>query len=337
MKVDPSALRVMRAISDAGSISGAAESLGTSQPAISQLVRRLEERLETSVLIRTGRGVRLTEIGAVLARHGAAVAAAVTAAQDELTALAGLAQGSVRLTSFPSMASTVIPPALALLKKDHPGLTISFAEAEPSASADLLAAGQTDIILSFDFSSDVSADHSRHLAAAPSVSLHILDDPLWLVVPESHPLSVGTAAPTEAAVDIGELQSETWVAGCQDCRQHLVTLCQSGGFAPKVDIATDDYVAALGMVKAGLGIAAMPSMVFQDCVLDGVSIRPLTPKVWRQVRICTTADLATVPSVAAAISALEQVAQDTAARSSWGMVWTGQDSLKSGQDTLKSA
>lgn len=313
----------MRAIADAGSISAAAEQLGTSQPAVSQHVRRLEERIGTSVIVRTGRGVRLTEVGAVLARHGAAVAAAVTAAQDELTALAGLAQGSVRLTSFPSMASTVIPPALALLKREHPGLTINFAEAEPSDSVDLLAAGQTDVILSFDFSTQVPQDRVLSGSDLPSVTRRVLDDPLWLVVPADHELALPEPGLDAPAIEIGELRGETWVAGCQDCRQHLVDLCQLGGFAPQVDIATDDYVAALGMVKAGLGIAAMPSMVFQDCVLDGVSIRRLAPKVWRRVSICTTADLATIPSVAAAVGALEQVTRDTALASSWGMVWTG--------------
>ena len=59
----------MRAIADEGSFTGAALSLGYSQPAISQMVRRLEQRTGTVLVERVGRNVRLTEAGQVLARH----------------------------------------------------------------------------------------------------------------------------------------------------------------------------------------------------------------------------------------------------------------------------
>ncbi|HEX7590718.1 MAG TPA: LysR family transcriptional regulator, partial [Candidatus Limnocylindrales bacterium] len=61
--IDAAGLRVMRAIADEGSFTGAAVSLGYSQPAISQMVRRLEQRSGTVLVERVGRNVRLTEAG----------------------------------------------------------------------------------------------------------------------------------------------------------------------------------------------------------------------------------------------------------------------------------
>jgi len=94
-------LRLVRAIADAGSITGAAASLGYTQPAVSQHVRRLEQRLGTALLERTPRGVRLTEAGQVLARCGARVAASVDAAEREISALTGLQTGVVRWSPSP--------------------------------------------------------------------------------------------------------------------------------------------------------------------------------------------------------------------------------------------
>ena len=65
----------MKAISEEGSFTAAALSLGYSQPAISQMVRRLEQRTGTVLVERVGRAVRLTEAGQVLADAGAAVVA----------------------------------------------------------------------------------------------------------------------------------------------------------------------------------------------------------------------------------------------------------------------
>lgn len=87
--LDVVSLRIVRAIADTGSITGAAAAVGYSQPAVSQHLRRLEGRLEVALVERVGRGVRLTEAGRVLARHAPAVALAVDAALEELAQLRG--------------------------------------------------------------------------------------------------------------------------------------------------------------------------------------------------------------------------------------------------------
>lgn len=98
--IDAAGLRVMKAIADEGSFTAAATSLGFTQPAISQMVRRLEQRTGTALVERLGRNVRLTEAGEVLARHAVTVLAALDAAEEEVAAIAGLRSGRVRLMAF---------------------------------------------------------------------------------------------------------------------------------------------------------------------------------------------------------------------------------------------
>jgi len=95
--LDAHSLRVVKAISDTGSITAAARQLGYSQPAVSQQLRRLERRAGMPIVERVGRGVRLTEAGRVLARHAAAVTTALDAAAGDLAELRGLRAGRVRI------------------------------------------------------------------------------------------------------------------------------------------------------------------------------------------------------------------------------------------------
>lgn len=54
-------LRVLRAVSTTGSFSAAARELGCTQPAVSQQMKALESSAYTTLLIRTGREMRLTQ------------------------------------------------------------------------------------------------------------------------------------------------------------------------------------------------------------------------------------------------------------------------------------
>ena len=105
--LDLQTVRVVRQIAERGSLTAAAEWLGYSQPAVSQQLRRFEDRTGIALVERVGRGIRLTESGRVLARHAQDVATALEAAAGELAELRGLRAGRVRLVAFPS-ASAVL-------------------------------------------------------------------------------------------------------------------------------------------------------------------------------------------------------------------------------------
>ena len=118
-------LRVLRAVAATGSFSAAARELGCTQPAVSQQMKALESSAGTPLLIRTGREMRLTQAGEALVRHAAGILAGLTAAEEEVAAIAGLRAGRVRLVSFPSGSSTLVPdrprrPARRAPR--HPGL-----------------------------------------------------------------------------------------------------------------------------------------------------------------------------------------------------------------------
>ena len=298
--LDVGALRVLQAIAEHGTLTAAAAALGTSQPAVSQHVRRMERRLGTALLDRAGRTVRLTEAGQVLARHGESVGAAVRAASAQVAALTGLRAGVVRVVAFPSSSATLLPVALAAMRRDHPGLTVRFDEVEPPASLHLLRTGACDIALAFAYpGSDLGrgADDLDGL-----VTRHLLADPTFVVLPAGH----GTTDAPD--LHLADLVDETWIAGCPRCRGHLLASCAAHGFSPRIDYATDDYATVLALVAAGLGVALLPGLVRPFARRHpGVVLRAVGTSA-RQVHAVTTPDLLRVPAVATVVDALAAAA-----------------------------
>lgn len=290
----------MKAIADEGSFTGAANSLGFSQPAISQMVRRLEQRTGTVLVERYGRQVRLTEAGQVLARHAVSVLAALDAAEEEVTAIAGLRAGRVRLQAFPSSSATLVPKALAIVKRQHPDITINFTEAEPPQSLAALRNGECDIAVAFAYEGFDLGELEEDLSML--VTLRLLDDELRLVVPRDHPRAANEHA------DMSDFAAEDWVAGCPRCRSHLLSLADHAGFRPNVAFETEDYVAQIGLVSAGLGVALVPDLILGAAKHDDVVTLPLSPASRRQILAVTTADLQRVPAVAATLDALCEAA-----------------------------
>ncbi|HET7397983.1 MAG TPA: LysR family transcriptional regulator [Intrasporangium sp.] len=299
--IDAAGLRVMKAIADEGSFTSAANALGFTQPAISQMVRRLEQRTGTVLVERYGRQVRLTEAGQVLARHAVAVLAALDAAEEEITAIAGLRAGRVRLMAFPSSSATLVPKALAVLKQRHPGVSVTFTEAEPPESLAALRGGDCDVAVAFAYEGMDLGVLEEDLSML--VTRHLLDDEVRLVLPSSHPLAAREVA------HMSDFSDEEWIAGCPRCRGHLLSLSAHAGFTPHVAFETEDYVAVLGLVAAGLGVALVPDLILRAAKHEEVVALPLDPASRRQILAVTTADLQRVPAVEAALDALCLAAQ----------------------------
>ncbi|MFE6228872.1 MULTISPECIES: LysR family transcriptional regulator [unclassified Streptomyces] len=290
-------LRVLRAVAATGSFSAAARELGCTQPAVSQQMKALETSAGTPLLIRTGREMRLTQAGEVLVRHAAGILAGLTAAEEEVAAIAGLRAGRVRLVSFPSGSSTLVPTALAALRAAHPGTRVSLVEAEPPRSVEMLREGDCDIALAFRYGSGHTAGEWDDLVVRP-----LLTDRLVGLVPEAHPLAGA------GSVGIAELAGDSWIAGCPRCRRQLVDVCEEAGFAPRIDFATDDYPAVVGLVGAGLGVAVLPELAIESVRPKGARTVAVEPAVEREIVALTLPDLAQVPAVAATLDELTRAA-----------------------------
>ena len=123
-------------------------------------------------------------------------------------AIQGLRAGRVRLVSFPSGSSTLVPTALAALRAAHPGTRVSLEEAEPPRSVELLREGDCDIALAFRYEGAAAgAEEWEDLVVRP-----LLTDRLVGLVPQGHRLA------RTRSIGIGELAGEPWIAGIEQSR-----------------------------------------------------------------------------------------------------------------------
>lgn len=267
-------------------------------------MKALEQSAGTPLLIRAGREMRLTEAGEALTRHAAGILAGLTAAEEEVAAIAGLRAGRVRMVSFPSGSSTIVPTAVAEMRAAHPGTQVSLEEAEPPRSVEMVRGGDCEVALAFRYlgmPAEPADTEWDDLVVRP-----LLTDRLVGLVPAGHRLA--EVAVEGRSVEIAELADEQWIAGCPRCRRHLVGVCEDAGFTPRIDFATDDYPAVAGLVGAGLGVAMLPELALQAVRPKGVVVVEMAPVVRREVVALTLPDLEHVPAVNAMLTHLATAA-----------------------------
>lgn len=280
-------LRVFQQVARNGSLAGAARALSYTQPAVAHHVTELERELGTALVMRHGRGVRLTEAGAALAAHADAVLSRLAAAHEEVAAIAGLRAGRVRIAAYQTAAATLVPMALAGLRADYPAVEASLQELEPSEALAALRAGEVDLAITFRYP-DSNPDPESDLVATP-----IIEDPIDIVVPMAHD------AAGAHRHRLRDLADETWVAGCVRCRAHLLATCQRAGFAPAVAFTSDDIVTQQALVAAGLAVAAMPRSTLGAHADPGLRAAPCPELSFRQVEVVVAGD--PVPPAVAAL------------------------------------
>jgi DNA-binding transcriptional LysR family regulator len=262
--LDVRRMRVLREVALKGSFSAAAESLSFTQSAVSQQVAALEREAGAVLVERSARGVRLTDAGEAVVRHAEGILAKLAEAESELEAIAGLRGGRVRMSAFESVAGTIMPVAISRFAQQHPGVELSMALMEPDVAVAALRAGDIDIAMT------VGAGKPGDREGDGVTHTHLLEDPLYLVLPQHHPLA------HKRGVRLADLAGEPWIGGepnCE-CTRVITNACVRSGFDPRIAFETDDYRAVQGFVAAGVGVSLIAELGLRT-VRDDIVVRPL--------------------------------------------------------------
>jgi DNA-binding transcriptional LysR family regulator len=283
--LDVTRLRVIDAVARHGSVTAAARELHYSQPSVTHHLTRLEAETGAQLLQRVGRGIRLTPAGQLLADRAAEIIGRIDAAGAELSAHVGLTAGRVRLAGFASAIGALMPAAVAVLAERHPGLEISLTDAHPPEAIELLRTGKIEVAVIFRYDETEPEPDGVRLH-------HLLDDPVYL-------LSRGRGRTLAA------LRDATWIAGCERCRSHLLSLCATAGFEPRIGYTSDDMVVMQALVAAGLGVATLPGLALRAHHVDGIVAGQL-PGSRRHVYAATYGEPPDPPATVALLAALAQ-------------------------------
>src|SRR3569833_3830556 len=125
----------------------AAEAVGMTQPAASKLLREIEADLQVQLFERHARGIVTTSSGEILARHARSILSEINLAQEELATLKSGLSGHASVGTITAPAATLVPTAIALLKRKHPGLLVNVELDHSRPLVERLLQGQLDVLV----------------------------------------------------------------------------------------------------------------------------------------------------------------------------------------------
>jgi DNA-binding transcriptional LysR family regulator len=259
-------LRVVREIALSGSFTAAARLLGYSQSAISRQVAAVEAAAGYPLFVRERRGVRVTPAGAVVVQHAGRILAGVDALRQDLAGLGDRLAGRVRLGTYPAAMAVLAPRAVALLRREHPGLEVSLSEAPTPTLLRQLRAGRLDIAVI-----GVGAGLPEYDIDGLSHRI-VPGGGLRVAVPDGHRLA------RAGIVASAELAGETWVVGDATGGDPQFRAWPTI-VDPVIGNAVRGWPARFGLVAAGLGICLVPE-VAAPSVPAGVTTIGVEDPAW---------------------------------------------------------
>jgi molybdate transport repressor ModE-like protein len=298
--LDVRRLRVLAEVAARGSFSAAADALSYTQSAVSQQIAALERETGAKLLDRRPGGVRLTDAGRALVARTDVILAQLDDAERELAAIAGLQGGRVRLASFPSAGATLVTEAVSRFQQLHPEVELTLTEGEPETTVPALKRGDFDLAVVFDY----RHPRSPSLLGDDLDCIHLLDDPMRVVLPADHPLA------RRKSIRLEELADEAWVGGCGGgvCNAMVMHWCSDAGFEPNIAFESDDHNVLIGLVAAGVGVALLPQLALRMGA-PGAESRPVPGgELVRRIYAAVPSDAYCSPATDAMIEVLKSIA-----------------------------
>ena len=286
-----SQLRNLLMVLETGSFSAAALELGSAQSAVSYAVAELERELGVKLLERGRFGARPTRVGVRVADHARQMLRLKDAIGQEASLERGVLEGTLRVATFRSVASHILPKAIARLRRRYPKLQVQLIETD----------GDSPELERVLFSR--RADIAFLQAPFPKDALvwNLLRDPYIALLPKDHPLAGQTISRAELLGSPLILYDNDDKCGVI-AQQYLKDAAQPLQSAP-YHVREDSTIFSL--VEQGLGVSVVPELAFKD-LPDSVARVPLSEPLERIIGVAILPQNLKVPAVRAFLGVLKQ-------------------------------
>jgi len=240
------ALKYLIAVAEHGNFTRAAEALHVSQPALSQQILQMEDRLDAVLLDRSGRTVKVTEAGQAYIAHARRALFELESARRAIHDVGDLSRGAVRLAMTPTFTAYLIGPLVAAFHARFPAIKVNVLEMSMDTIAAAIEADEVDLGIAFELARCADID-----------SLPLFTESLRVVVADHHPwagrdtLDVRSLAEGELA-----LLSKNFVT-----RVHIDNYLQASQVAPKVAVEVNTISALVEIVRHSNLLTILPEAI----------------------------------------------------------------------------
>lgn len=227
------------AVSEAGTISGAAERLHVSPSALSAAVTELERCLQTELLRRRkAKGVSLTPTGEVVLQRARFLLHQAGELEADARGEERGVSGVVRIGCYPSLAPTALPVLISEFTRANPDARIEVMENTQDQLSKAVETGELDLAIMYDLDLDPTWKSVVLARLSPSA-----------VLPAGHRL-----ANTKGGIDLAHLRNDPMVLlDAPPSSNHAYFCCAKAGFAPRVIYRARTYETARSFVGRGFG------------------------------------------------------------------------------------
>ncbi len=293
MNVTLRQLEVFQSVAATRNFSRTGERVGLTQPAVSRAINELEAQLGLKLLNRTTREVELTEAGRSLAARLTRVLEDLESTLLDVRGMATDPRGRVRVASSPTLSANLMPDCIAHCQTALHGIQLVLLDRHQSAVLDSVLSGEVDFGVVID-------PGDRELLECET----ILAEPFCLACPPGHRLA------RKRQVRWTDLAGES-----------LVLLDHASGSRRLIDRALADHgvphtvaqevghpTTIFRMLDAGLGVSVIPTLALPPEGLPRLAVRPLLPRVDREIVLVHRRNRALAPVAQAAWDLVREVA-----------------------------
>ncbi|MGP9032975.1 LysR family transcriptional regulator [Glutamicibacter mysorens] len=248
--IDPR-FSTLRVFSSTGSVARTAELTGYSPSAVSAQLRELQRSLGIKLIAKEGRGVRLTSAGQQLVSGIDSIVTQWELLAASARSASGQLQAHFGLGGFSTAAAQLLAPLAATLRSTRPEVEVQLIEAQPQRCLDLLLAERIDLAV-------IVASQAPGGGGAKDrfEQTVLLDDPLDVVLPATHPLA------QRKSVALEDLADDPWISesGQSVYRALFVAAFTSLGVTPHIAHEAVEWETMIAFIGAGLGVGLLPRL-----------------------------------------------------------------------------
>lgn len=286
----PSQLKVLIAVADCGSFSEAALQLQMSQSAVSYAIATLESDLGIVLFSRGRHGATLSPTGEVIVEQARQVLFLMTNIYEQANRAKGLSGGQIRISSFRSAATHILPEVIAQYCQKYPDISIRIFEYDDRPDVeDDLRKGKADVGLTY-----LPAGSDLDTWEVMSDEFVVLFPPEFQLQGESLTWEELLAYPLIMAPD-GD-----------SCDAMVYEHCSNYGIQLKPTYQVRSDATIVNMVAKGLGAAISPKLAAEP-IPSIVQVHSLPKPYYRRISLATLTDALLSPAVFAFVELFKQV------------------------------
>jgi len=258
--------RLIVAVADTCNISRAAVEIGMTQSGASQAIAQLEASLGFPLFTRERRYIGVTALGEPVIEHARNMLAQLSAIRVLADESRGLTSGRIRLASFPSVTSTLLPGLLRNFKRLHPGIEVVILEGTDEEVEEWLAADTVELGVVMN--------------PVPGRAEVVLGQDAWVAVLHGSNLQARHAR--TYGITLKELADQPFILATGGCVVNGKSLMEKAGLQlSDIRVTVRDWISACKLVGEGMGVALVPESALPE-ELRGLCVVPLTPSIYRE-------------------------------------------------------